>query len=156
MAGHVRSQIREAVAKLLAGAPLAGTRVYASRRFPLAAENLPAILVYTLAEDAAIETMTPPRFLSRDLDLVIEGVAQENSNLDAVLDQLAVGIEVRLGTAFETPGSPLMEIARSGVLQRTEIGFRPSQNADEAGTGHVVLTWRVNYRTRSKDPTLIT
>jgi hypothetical protein len=156
MAGHVRAQIRDAVAKLLTGAPLAGTRVYASRRFPLAAENLPALLVYTLAEDAAIETMSPPRFTSRDLDLVIEGVAQENKDLDAVLDQLAVAIETRLGDAFENPNSSLGQLVRNGVLQRTEVGFRPAQNADEAGTGHIVLTWRVNYRTRSKDPTLIT
>lgn len=152
MAGHVRTQIRDEVVKLLRGTAPSRMRVFAMRRMPLQAEQLPAILVYTLAEDAAVETMSGPRFLSRDLDLVVEGVAQDNDTLEDTLDSLAVEIESRLGVAFNTPSSALRSLARAGSLVRTEIGMRPPQSPDESGTGHIVTTFRVNYRTRSDNP----
>lgn len=149
MASHIRTQIRDEVVKLLRGVAPTRMRVFAMRRMPLQAEQLPAILVYTLAEDAAVETMSGPRFLSRDLDLVVEGVAQDNDTLEDTLDTLAATIEQRLGAAFNDAESTLRGLARTGNLIRTEIGMRPPQSPDEAGTGHVVTTFRVNYRTRT-------
>jgi hypothetical protein len=156
VSAHLRTEIRDAVTALLAGAPLAGTRVYANRRFPLEPDKLPALLVYTMSEDSSVETMTPPRFLSRDLDLVVEAVAQDNLQLDAVLDQLADAIEVRMGAAINDVAGPLRQLVRAGSLVRTEVGFRPPAQPDEAGTGHIVLTFRVNYRTRFDNPKLNT
>jgi hypothetical protein len=156
MAEHVRTRIRDAVVAVLRGTAPNKMRVYPMRRMPLQADQLPALLVYTLAEDAAVETMSGPRFLARDLDLVVEGVAQDNDELEAALDRLAVIIETRLGTAFSDPSSGLRSLARAGNLVRTEIGMRPPQSPDEAGTGHIVTTFRVNYRTRSENPELNT
>lgn len=153
MADHLRAQIRAAAVAALSGTTAAGTRVYATRRTPLQAEQMPAVLVYALAEDAAAETMAPPRVLSRWLDLVIEGVAQDNTALDLTLDALASEIETVIGGALANPASPLRALARAGDLSRTEVGLRPPQSPDEAGTGHIVLTYRVNYRTRSDNPT---
>jgi hypothetical protein len=153
MADHLRAAIRAAVVTLLRAAAPYGTRVFATRRMPLQAEHLPALLVYTLSEDSAVETMTPPRFLSRDLDLVIECVAQDNDALDGTLDGMAVTVETAMATALDDPSSPLRALARAGSLSRTEIGMRPPQAPDEAGTGHAVLTFRVNYRTRGNNPT---
>lgn len=152
MSDHLRTQIRVGAVNALMGATAAGTRVYATRRTPLQTEQLPAVLVYALAEDAAAETMSSPRFLSRELDLVIEGMAQDNDAIDVVLDGLADEIETRLGAIFADPASELRQMARAGSLVRTEIGLRPPQTPDEAGTGHIVLTYRVNYRTRSDNP----
>lgn len=154
MAEHLRAQIRSAVTALLRAAAPTGTYVFATRRIPLTVDQLPALLVYTLAEDIAVDSMSGPRFLSRDLDLVIEGVAQDNASLDSVLDAMAVVIETELGTALNTPGSALRGLVRAGDLVRTEIGMRPPQSPDEAGTGHVVTTFRLNYRTRSNNPTV--
>lgn len=153
MPAHIRAQIRAAAVTALSGATDAGTRVYATRRTPLQSEQIPAVLVYALAEDAGVETMSAPRFLSRELDLVIEGVAQDTEGLDETLDGLATQIEAAIGAAFANAASPLRQLARAGDLTRTEIGLRPPQSPDEAGTGHVVLTYRVNYRTRSDNPT---
>lgn len=152
MADHMRNQIRDAVVTVLRGTAPSRMRVFAMRRMPLAAEHLPALLVYTLAEDSAVETMSGPRYLSRDLDLVVEGVTQDNDTLEDSLDQLAAIIEARLGTALNDPTSALRGLARAGSLVRTEIGMRPPQSPDEAGTGHIVTTFRVNYRTRSDNP----
>jgi len=156
MAEHVRARIRDAVVAVLRGTVPNRMRVYPMRRMPLQAEQLPALLVYTLAEDAAVETMSGPRFMARDLDLVVEGVAQDNDDLEAELDRLAVIIETRLGAALNDPASTLRGLARAGGLVRTEIGMRPPQSPDEAGTGHIVTTFRVNYRTRSDNPELNT
>lgn len=156
MAEHIRAQIRSAVVTALRGATAAGNRVFATRRTPLQAEHLPAVLVYALSEDSAVETMSGPRFMSRDLELVIEAVAQDNVALDATLDGLAADIEEALGSAFSNPASPLRQLARAGGLSRTQIGLRSPQSPDEAGTGHVALTYRVNYRTRSENPTTTT
>jgi hypothetical protein len=152
VASHLRTQIRDEVVKLLRGVAPNKMRVFAMRRMPLQAEQMPAILVYTLAEDAAVESMSGPRFLSRDLDLVVEGVAQDNDALEDTLDALAAAIEQRIGTAFSDVESPLRGLARTGNLVRTEVGMRPPQSPDEAGTGHIVTTFRVNYRTRTDNP----
>lgn len=153
MADHLRATIRAAVADILLEAAIAGKRVYVTRRTPLAAELLPAILVYAMTEDARPETLSGPRWLSRDLDLVIEGVAQDNASIDATLDKLAQGIETALGAAMANSQSPLRQLVRGGDLVRTQIALGAPQKPDEAGTGHIVLTYRVNYRTRSSDPT---
>lgn len=152
MTAHLRTEIRNAAVAALLGTSVAATRVFATRRTPLQAEQLPAILIYALAEDSAAETMAAPRFLSRDLDLVVEGVAQNNATLDTLLDEMADAIEGRLGAAFADPASGLRQWVRAGGLVRTEIGMRPPQTPDEAGTGHIILTFRVNYRTRSDNP----
>lgn len=156
MAEHLRAQIRTAVTALLRTAAPTGTFVFATRRIPLTVDQLPALLVYTLSEDSTAETMAGPRFLSRDLDLVVEGVAQDNASLDSVLDTMAIIVETALGTALADPASPLRGLVRAGDMVRTEIGMRPPQSPDEAGTGHVVTTFRLNYRTRGNDPTINT
>lgn len=154
MALHLRAQIRAAVTALLRTAAPTGTHVYTTRRMPLAAEHLPALLVYTLAEDSAVESMSGPRFLSRDLDLVIECVAQDNDTIDATLDAMTVTVETAIVSALDDATSSIRTLARAGSLVRTEIGMRPPQSPDEAGTGHAVLTFRLNYRTRGNNPTV--
>ncbi len=155
MTEHVRAQIRNATVKALqgiSGLGGIGKRVYATRRLPLQAEHIPALLVYAIAEDSTPETLSGPRFLSRTLDLLVEGVAQDNDALDAVLDEIAAAAETIIGAALADPASPLRQLVRGGALVTTQIGFRPPQSQDEAGTGHIVLTYRVNYRTRSENP----
>lgn len=158
MTDHVRAQIRAATVaalKGITGLSGIGRRVYATRRLPLQTEHLPALLVYALAEESAPETLSGPRFLNRDLDLLVEGVAQDNDDLDAVLDEIAAAAETILGAALANPASALRQIVRAGSLAGTQIGLRPPQAPDELGTGHVVLTYRVNYRTRSENPKTI-
>lgn len=155
MTEHVRAQIRQATVMALqgiVGLGGIGKRVYATRRLPLQSEHLPAILVYALSEESTPETLSGPRFLSRSLDLLIEGVAQDTETLDATIDEIAAAAETVMGTALADPGGPLRQLVRAGALVSTQIGLRPPQSQDEAGTGHVVLTYRVNYRTRSENP----
>lgn len=158
MTDHVRTQIRLATVTALqaiTGLSSIGSHVFPTRRMPLQPEHFPAILVYTTTEESSAETLSGPRSLSRNLDLVIEGVAQDTSTIDATLDAIAVAIETAMGAAFADPTSPLRQLLRAGTLVNTQIGFTKGSTQDEAGTGHVILTYRVNYRTRSENPTLI-
>jgi len=152
MAAHMRTQIRDAVVDLLIGAAITAKRVYPTRRTPLGAESLPAVLVYTMSEDSQPETLSSPRWLSRDLELMVEAVAQDNAAIDDTLDALAQKIEAAMGGALANVAGPLRQMVRGGDLARTQIGLRPG-NPDEKGTGHIVLTYRLNYRTRSDNPT---
>lgn len=158
MSDHARKQIRAATVSVLqtiTGLSSIGQHVFPTRRMPLQDEHLPALLVYTTTEASAAETLSGPRHLSRDLDLLIEGVAQDTTQIDAVLDDIAAAVETAMGAAFADPTSTLRQLLRVGTLVNTQVGFRPPQSQDEAGTGHIVLTYRVNYRTRSENPTLI-
>lgn len=158
MTEHVRAQIRAATAKALraiAGTYGVGSRVFVTRRIPLQAEHLPALLVYTLSEQSEAETLSGPRYLSRDLDLLIDVVAQDTTDLDTILDEIAAAVETCMGAAFADPASDLRQLLRAGGLVSTRLGVDPPATPDELGTGHAVLTYRVNYRTRSENPKLI-
>jgi len=66
---HLRKQIRDNVVTVLTGLSTTGSRVYASRVYPMAAANLPGLCVYTKSESVEILTMTPPRSQLRTLSL---------------------------------------------------------------------------------------
>jgi hypothetical protein len=57
MANHVRQQIRERVATTLTGLTTTGSKVYQSRVYPLAANNLPGLLVFTNSETSEPDQM---------------------------------------------------------------------------------------------------
>ena len=156
MSDHLRRQIRDAAAAVLAGLATTGTRVHPSRRHPFQKHELPALAIYTVAEESALETMGAVSHLSREVDLVVEGVIQVNSTtaLDDELDQIAAEVETALGSAIKNKASALRQLIRGGYLSRTQAALQPAKEA-ELRTGSVVLTWRVNYRTRSDDPTTV-
>jgi len=55
---HVRTQIRDRVGSVLAGAvTLVSGRVYKSRVYPLSADNLPALTVLTGSESSGLMAM---------------------------------------------------------------------------------------------------
>lgn len=152
MTHHLRRQIRDAaVAALIGQNPVFD--VYPSRRIPLSPDKLPAWCVYTISEDASLETIGPNAHIERSLELACEGIVQapaaETFRLDDVLDDMAILCESRL-SADPTLGG----IARYLVLQSTRIGLQGSVNGD-VPTGSIVLTFRVIYRTRMTDPTTI-
>lgn len=96
---HQRKVIRDAiVARLIAAATDADTRVYPNRFIPWAELELPAISVYTLSEKVDPDSVnSAPRRLVRDMDTVIQiGVRADDSTddlLDALLAQVQFAIE---------------------------------------------------------------
>ncbi len=97
MADHARKQIRDAVVTALTGLTTTGSRVYASRVYPMGSANLPGLCIYTVEEDIEEATGPRPRTLSRILDVAIEIYAKDNAALDDTIDKICAEVETALG-----------------------------------------------------------
>ena len=102
MAKHVRKQIRDRITDALVDIGMFNGNVFQSRVYPLQPENLPGLLIYTLQEDSAREES--PTDSMRDLAIVVQGVAAETSDLDDVLDQIALEVEKTIDGLGELDG----------------------------------------------------
>ena len=67
---HVRQQIRERVGTTLGSLTTTSSRVYQSRVYPLASNNLPGLLIYTKSEESEPATMGSVQLLMRNLTLI--------------------------------------------------------------------------------------
>lgn len=157
MADHLRKQIRDAARETLLGLYTTGPNVHLSRRKAFISDDqLPALCVYTVAEESGVETMGAARRMRRDLDLVIEIVVAANDGMDDLIDLIAAEVEV----AMQTTGKGLIwgrsdggteGLAYDAVLVRTAIGLHPDQQPAFA-TGFGMLVYRVPYRSAAADP----
>lgn len=137
---HIRTQIRDRVATLLAGV----ATVYKSRVYPLAEGALPALLVYTNTESIDAETAAFETY-ERRIELVIDAVAQGTTDLDTALDDLIEGVEVALGADPTLSGTALMVMPTQFEISILKDGAQP--------IGRARLAYQVLTRTRSTDPT---
>ncbi len=90
---HLRKQIRDNVVTALTGLSTTGSRVYASRVYPMAAAKLPGLCVYAKSEEVETTTTTRPRTQLRTLTLSVEGFAVATSGLDNTLDAISLEVE---------------------------------------------------------------
>lgn len=141
---HHRKIIRDAVVTALTGLASTGSNVFATRRYPVAAAQLPALCVYTLSEDSKVDSMGTNRSLERNLDLIIEAVTQVNDTLDDTLDQICLEVEMALGIGLTIGGQ-----VHNCNLASTRIAIRGDA---ETETGSAVMNFSVTYRTRANDP----
>ncbi len=144
MANHVRRQIRERVATTLTGLATTGSKVYQSRVYPLASNNLPGLLVYTTNESSEPDVMGAQPELDRDLNLVIEGYAKTASNLDDVMDGIAKEVEVAMAA-----DTTINTLAKDSFLTSTEIQLT---GEGEQPIGIVTMNFTVQYRTANNAP----
>jgi len=146
---HPREVITQKVVEILKAAnTAAGQAVYPNRALPLTAKKLPAILVYSLAEKVDPESRVGgPRELSRELDLVIDGLvlaADLDEEVDTTLNALALQIE----TAMHADSS-LGGLVDDSILSETGIEFDPD---GEHLAGVVSLSYSVLYRSLAITP----
>jgi hypothetical protein len=144
MANHVRRQIRERVATTLTGLTTTGSKVFQSRVYPLTANNLPGLLVYTTSESSDPDVMGAQPQLERELNLVIEGYAKTTSNLDDVMDEIAKEIEVAMAA-----DTTINALAKDSFLTDTEIQLT---GEGEQPIGMVTMNFTVQYRTANNAP----
>lgn len=144
MANHVRRQIRERVATTLTGLATTGSKVYQSRVYPLAANNLPGLLVYTTSESSDPDMMGAQPELERELNLVIEGYAKTASNLDDVMDGIAKEVEVAMAA-----DTKINSLAKDSYLTDTEIQLT---GEGEQPIGMITMNYTVQYRTENNAP----
>lgn len=142
---HLRQQIREYIGgTLVSGLTTTGTRVYQSRLYPMADDNLPGLLVYTTTEESEPDVMGSTRNIDRAMNLVIEGFAKTATNLDDKLDTIADEVETAMA------GSPTINsLAKNSWLASTEIAL---MGEGETPVGVITMNYSVIYRTRDSSP----
>jgi hypothetical protein len=144
------AQIVDAIATRISGLPLAGADVYTSRAWPLAAANLPAWKV--VAVDEVVEPMTvhTDPVQKHELQVELRGHVAAVEDLDDDMHALAAEA---LTALFDTtpPADALTGI--DGKLQRSLRRIeRAMQPEGQAHLGLVVITLRVDFRTRASAP----
>jgi hypothetical protein len=141
----MRSQIRAQAKTLLTGLSHTGARVFLNQATPLPADQLPALCIYGMDEDAGLDATS--QGVARVLVLHVEALMAASSTQDEDdLDAICLTVEQVLGQN-RTLGGLAHDVVPAGT--------RTGRNGEaEVTTLHAVMTFRVAYRTRIDDPTL--
>ncbi|WP_342640935.1 hypothetical protein [Rhodoligotrophos ferricapiens] len=134
---HRRQAIRTAVADLLRAAMPLGCIVARTRTRSTQANELPAVLVYTLRETSEPATIGPK--LDRSASLLIEIRVADSNDLDDRIDDLCEKVEVAMAV-----DPTFGRLAINSYLAATNIGL---DGESESRQGIAVLDYSVNYRT---------
>lgn len=143
---HARTAIRKNVISLLknnsALKRVVGERVYESKAYPL--DMVPSIVVYTPSEQVIEQTINFPRTQTRQLTLIIEIFAKENTSIDQISDSLALEVEDILGND-PTLGGMIKDLA----LNSSETILSGEGDKPIAVT---TLTYHLSYRVKENKP----
>lgn len=142
---HVRQSIRENIETTLTGLSTTGSRLFASRVYPIASANLPGLAIYTSDENTEYVTMGSDRTQFRRLSVNVEVYVQGNAGYDDSLDTICSEIEVALYS----------DLTRGGYAKDTKI---TAMDAEFSGDGdqpvaRATLRVEVEYATQESDPT---
>ena len=146
---HVRTQIRSAIVARLTGLSTTGSRVYPSRIYPLADENLPCLAVYLDEEEISTESIGTNAPLDRMADLKIKVCAKSTSSLDATLDGILAEVETAIGTAPDQTFGNLLKMSPLPVGISVDM-----EDTLEKPVGIAIITYRINYFTAASNPAL--
>lgn len=113
MANHVRQQLREAVATACTGLVTTGTRVFQNRVRPLAAADLPGLVITTPGDAATVASVHNPPLLERVTQVVVAGYAAATADVDDTLDQIAKEVETALAAGVVL-GSKTVDLVYTG------------------------------------------
>ena len=135
---HVRRSIRERAASTLGSLTTTGSRVYQSRVYPMASNNLPGLLIYTTSEGSEPGTMgTTTAVMLRSLTLTIEGYVKQTSDFDDTCDLIASEVEVAMGNDIDLNG-----LAKNSYLESTECVF---DGSGDKPVGVITMNYIVEY-----------
>lgn len=137
---HQRKTIRDQVVTTLTGLTTTGSNVFNSRVYPNEQSKLPLLNIYSLSEASELDATGG---LLRTMDLVVEGFAQANSNIENTMDTIAKEVEEALGADHTLNGT-----CTTHSLSSTEISLN---NEGNLPLGVVRLVFSVIYRTSQTD-----
>ena len=140
---HLRQSIRERIATDVTGLSTTGSNVFQSRFYPIEDASLPCLLVYSTTEDSEPTEMASPRPMTRNLNVVVQGVVSATQP-DDTLDLISKEVEVALAADVT-----INDLAHNSFLSGTEIEFN-SDGAKPIGT--VMLNYSVEYRNVDNAP----
>lgn len=144
---HLRTQIRGALVAALTGLSTTGARVYKSRLYPLEADKLPAVLIYSNSESVEVKGRCTPRVMDKSYLVDVVAVARATADLDDVLDGVCAEIEVALAMPCAELDAVLTHVI---TLLRTTAEL---DGAAEQPVGRARMTYRIDYMAPENDPT---
>lgn len=134
---HLRTTIRNAVKTAVTGLASTGSRVFASRVYPLQATDLPCLMIYTIEDKSKVATRGPSRQIHRTVTLAVDALAGSSATMDDTLDEICRQVEVALH------GSTLGGAALDVRLDTTTIGL---DGSSDQPLGVARMTWLVDYQ----------
>lgn len=141
------AQVIDAVVTRLSGNTPAGTRVYASRLWPLAEADLPAWRVSAGDEEIEAETVHYPAILLHRLPVRCEGYVKANADADDAMHAMA---EQALTALYDTqPHATLGLSVQSNHPARIE---RDVVSEGQANLGRITVELSIKYRTAANNP----
>jgi hypothetical protein len=108
----VREQIRDGVVSALMGLTTTGSRVYPSRMHALPDAELPALRVYTPAEDLSIAAKGVKRVRAHIAELIVECCSKKSDGMDNELLTMVGEVMVRLDANQQIAGVTFIEPQR--------------------------------------------
>jgi len=144
MANHIRQQIRERITTDLTGLTTTASRVYQSRVYPLADNNLPGLIIYTKEESSEPVGMGANRTMGRVLVVRVQAFCEGTASFDDTVDTICKEVETALANDKD-----LNSLAKDTFLASTEIEFDPSGSQP---VGYVSMDFQVNYETLDNAP----
>ncbi len=145
MADHVRKQIRDYIAALLADLTTTETRVFTNRVHSMNQKSLPGLIVYTVEEE--VEEVAIGGILNRVLDVAVEAYVATSGNIDDDLDRIAAEVETAIGADITIGG-----LANHVTLSTTDY-FMDDEGKKKMGVARLVF--QIQYRTTQADPTAV-
>ena len=146
MVDHVRQQIRDRIVSNVTGLTTTGNRVFKSRVYPLNADTMPALLVYSTTEDSDIDVMGFPGVLNRIVNVAIEGYVRNITVYDNLIDDICQEVEVAMANDPTING-----LAKNSFLSGTEISYT---GEGDQPIGVVTMNYVVQYRTATNAPSV--
>jgi len=144
MTDHVRQQIRDRIVTNVTGLTTTGARVFRSRVYPLNADTMPALLVYSTSEDSDIDVMGSPGVLNRTVNIAIEGYVRNITVYDNKIDDICKEVETAMAGDQTING-----LAKNSFLSSTEIEYT---GEGDQPIGVVTMNYVVQYRTVTNAP----
>lgn len=144
MTDHVRQQIRDRIVTNVTGLSTTGARVYRSRVYPLNADTMPALLVYSTSEDSEIDAMGATGVLNRTVTIAIEGYVRNITVYDNKIDDICKEVETAMAADQKING-----LAKNSFLSSTEIEYT---GEGDQPIGVVTMNYVVQYRTATNAP----
>ena len=140
---HARTQIRNAVIAALSGLPTTGNRVYPGRSLPLDPERIggPGLLVYCGNEEVEAVTLHAPAVEEHALLIHLRGVAKASSNLEDVLDQIALETQPAITQALPDMALIALQVDEDDTLEKP--------------CGLITLTYRMKYHIAADAPDVL-
>lgn len=145
---HVRQQIRDAVVDAVMLLNTTHRSVYKTRVYPMDRASLPGLCVYTSSESIEPSTIGGLKSVSaylRTLVVNVEAYAKATTDLDNVLDSIAVEVETAMAN-----NSTLNGLVEDVILTSTEIDIMGGDS--EQPVGVLRLSYDIIYRTTLADP----